>query len=174
MTDSQIGVVGEVGADGLLHDIASATWDGLSAKCTTKPGTVVLRKFHFARPLWTCYWKWNRFFYQRTTVSSRQYRSLPGSSTAHIVSRHASYSGWKNLQYWFQNNCGWRGRIVHSQGEVTFDEQNNPVRAKGTVQDITEHKKSRRKDSEPGKHSGIFKWCITESPEVLLRSGTIG
>jgi PAS domain S-box-containing protein len=32
--------------------------------------------------------------------------------------------------------------IVHSQGEVTFDEENIPVRMRGTVQDITEHKKA--------------------------------
>lgn len=36
-------------------------------------------------------------------------------------------------------------RIVHSQGEVIFDEQNKPVRAKGTVQDITEQKKAEEK-----------------------------
>ncbi|HIH93485.1 TPA: PAS domain S-box protein, partial [Methanosarcina acetivorans] len=36
-------------------------------------------------------------------------------------------------------------RIVHSQGEVTFDERNKPVRAKGTVQDITEYKKAEEK-----------------------------
>jgi PAS domain S-box-containing protein len=33
-------------------------------------------------------------------------------------------------------------RIVHEQGEVTFDENNNPVYMKGTVQDITERKKA--------------------------------
>ena len=32
-------------------------------------------------------------------------------------------------------------RTVHSHAEVIFDEQNNPVRVKGIVQDITEHKK---------------------------------
>ncbi len=32
--------------------------------------------------------------------------------------------------------------IVHEQGEVTFDENNTPVRMKGTVQDITERKKA--------------------------------
>ncbi|HIH95608.1 TPA: PAS domain S-box protein [Methanosarcina acetivorans] len=33
-------------------------------------------------------------------------------------------------------------RIVHSEREVLFDEKNNPVRIKGTVQDITESKKA--------------------------------
>ena len=33
-------------------------------------------------------------------------------------------------------------RIVHSQGEVIFDEKNIPIRMKGTVQDITERKKA--------------------------------
>jgi PAS domain S-box-containing protein len=33
-------------------------------------------------------------------------------------------------------------RIVHEQGEVTFDENNIPVRMKGTVQNITERKKA--------------------------------
>ena len=33
-------------------------------------------------------------------------------------------------------------RIVHSQGEVIFDEKNTPIRMKGTVQDITERKKA--------------------------------
>ncbi len=33
-------------------------------------------------------------------------------------------------------------RIVHEQGEVIFDEDNNPVLMKGTVQDITERKKA--------------------------------
>jgi len=32
-------------------------------------------------------------------------------------------------------------RIVHEQGEVTFDENNAPVRMRGTVQDITERKR---------------------------------
>jgi PAS domain S-box-containing protein len=33
-------------------------------------------------------------------------------------------------------------RIVHSEREVIFDEKNNPIRMRGTVQDITEHKKA--------------------------------
>ena len=36
-------------------------------------------------------------------------------------------------------------RIVHEQGEVTFDEKNNPVQMRGTVQDITELKKAEEK-----------------------------
>jgi len=36
-------------------------------------------------------------------------------------------------------------RIVHEQGEVIFDEKNIPVRMMGTVQDITELKKSEEK-----------------------------
>ena len=33
-------------------------------------------------------------------------------------------------------------RIVHIQGEVIFDEKSTPIRMRGTLQDITEHKKS--------------------------------
>ena len=33
-------------------------------------------------------------------------------------------------------------RIVHAKGEVVFDEQHNPVRIRGTTQDITEHKQT--------------------------------
>jgi PAS domain S-box-containing protein len=33
-------------------------------------------------------------------------------------------------------------RIIHVQGEATFDEKSTPVRIKGTVQDITERKKA--------------------------------
>ncbi len=33
-------------------------------------------------------------------------------------------------------------RIVHAHGEVIFDEENIPVRMRGTVQDITERKKA--------------------------------
>ncbi|HWQ48968.1 MAG TPA: MEDS domain-containing protein [Methanosarcina sp.] len=33
-------------------------------------------------------------------------------------------------------------RIVHAKSEVVFDEKNNPVRVRGTTQDITEHKKA--------------------------------
>jgi PAS domain S-box-containing protein len=33
-------------------------------------------------------------------------------------------------------------RIVHSKAEVVVDEKNNPVRIRGTTQDITEHKKA--------------------------------
>ncbi|MGB9938958.1 PAS domain S-box protein [Methanosarcina sp.] len=36
-------------------------------------------------------------------------------------------------------------RIVHSEREVIFDERNNPVRMRGTVQDITEREKSEEK-----------------------------
>ncbi len=41
-------------------------------------------------------------------------------------------------------------RIVHEQGEVTFDENDTPVRMRGTVQDITERKKAEEmlKESE--------------------------
>ena len=41
-------------------------------------------------------------------------------------------------------------RIVHEQGEVTFDENNNPVRMKGTAQDITERKKAEEALRESG------------------------
>ncbi len=50
-------------------------------------------------------------------------------------------------------------RIVHAQGEVIFDEKNIPVRMKGTVQDITERKKSEEKIQELSKYSGIIKRC---------------
>ena len=33
-------------------------------------------------------------------------------------------------------------RIVHAKAEVVFDEKNNPVRIRGTTQDITEHRKA--------------------------------
>ena len=36
-------------------------------------------------------------------------------------------------------------RIVHAKGEGVFDENNNPVRTIGTVQDITERKKAEEK-----------------------------
>ena len=36
-------------------------------------------------------------------------------------------------------------RIVHAKGEVVFDEKNNPVRIRGTTQDITEHRKAAEK-----------------------------
>lgn len=35
-------------------------------------------------------------------------------------------------------------RTVHSQPEIVFDEKNNPVRVKGTVQNITERKKAEK------------------------------
>ena len=37
---------------------------------------------------------------------------------------------------------GGEERTVHAQTEVIFDEINNPVRMRGTVQDITERKKA--------------------------------
>ena len=36
-------------------------------------------------------------------------------------------------------------RIVHAKGEIVFDDNNNPVRVRGTTQDITEYKKSQEK-----------------------------
>lgn len=33
-------------------------------------------------------------------------------------------------------------RVVHAQGEVIFNEENNPIKMRGTVQDITERKKA--------------------------------
>ena len=35
-------------------------------------------------------------------------------------------------------------RVVHEQGEVIFDNKNNPVRMRGTVQDITERRKTEK------------------------------
>ena len=48
-------------------------------------------------------------------------------------------------------------RIVHSEREVIFDERNNPVRMRGTVQDITERKKSEEKIQNLGEYCGIIK-----------------
>jgi PAS domain S-box-containing protein len=36
-------------------------------------------------------------------------------------------------------------RIVHSKREAIFDKMNKPIQAKGTIQDVTEHKKSEEK-----------------------------
>ena len=36
-------------------------------------------------------------------------------------------------------------RIVHAQGEVVFDEKKSPIRLRGTIQDITDHKKAEEK-----------------------------
>ena len=36
-------------------------------------------------------------------------------------------------------------RIVHSEREIIFDERSNPVRMKGTIQDVTERKKAEEK-----------------------------
>ncbi|RXA20575.1 PAS domain S-box protein [Methanosarcina sp. MSH10X1] len=36
-------------------------------------------------------------------------------------------------------------RIVYAKSEVVFDEKNNPVRVRGTTQDITEHRKAEEK-----------------------------
>ncbi len=43
-------------------------------------------------------------------------------------------------------------RIVHEQGEVTFDETSKPIRMIGTVHDITEHKRAQEAE-EAVKHS---------------------
>ena len=48
-------------------------------------------------------------------------------------------------------------RIVHSEREVIFDERNNPFRMRGTVQDITEHKKSEEKIQNLSEYCGIIK-----------------
>lgn len=47
VTGSQIGFIDEVDADGLLCDIAISDMDGLSAKCTTGPNTVVLQEISY-------------------------------------------------------------------------------------------------------------------------------
>ncbi len=36
-------------------------------------------------------------------------------------------------------------RIVHAQGDVVFDEKKSPIRLRGTIQDITDHKKAEEK-----------------------------
>ena len=36
-------------------------------------------------------------------------------------------------------------RIVRAQGEVVFDEKKSPIRLRGTIQDITDHKKAEEK-----------------------------
>ena len=42
-------------------------------------------------------------------------------------------------------SAGGKERIVHEEGKVVFYEKNIPVRMKGTIQDITEHKKAEEK-----------------------------
>ena len=66
-------------------------------------------------------------------------------------------------------------RIVHAQGEVIFDEKNIPVRIRGTVQDITERKKTEEKiqtlaNAVESSNDAI----VTESLEGIITSWNKG
>ncbi len=66
-------------------------------------------------------------------------------------------------------------RVVHAQGEAVFDEKNNPLRIRGTVQDITESKKAEEKikilaDAVESSDDAI----ITESLDGIVTSWNKG
>ena len=50
-------------------------------------------------------------------------------------------------------------RIVHAMGKVTFDEKRNPVRVRGTLQDITERKKAEEKIQTLANAVEVFRRC---------------
>ena len=76
-------------------------------------------------------------------------------------------------------------RIVHAKGEVVFDDNNNPVRIKGTTQDITERKmteeasresEERLRLAQQAAKIGAFEWNIqtgvnTWTPELEAMYG---
>ena len=66
-------------------------------------------------------------------------------------------------------------RIVHAMGKVTFDEKRNPVRVRGTLQDITERKKAEEKikilaNAVESSNDAI----VTESLEGIITSWNKG
>jgi len=66
-------------------------------------------------------------------------------------------------------------RTVHSQAEVIFDEANIPIRVKGVIQDITEHKKTEEKiktlaNAVESSNEAI----VTESLECIITSWNKG
>ena len=66
-------------------------------------------------------------------------------------------------------------RVVHAQGEVIFVEKNSPIRMRGTVQDITERKKTEEKiqallNAVESSNDAI----ITESLECIITSWNKG
>jgi PAS domain S-box-containing protein len=66
-------------------------------------------------------------------------------------------------------------RVIHSQGEVVFDEKNVPIRMRGTIQDITENKKTEEKiqilaDAVESSDDAI----ITESFDGIITSWNKG
>jgi formate hydrogenlyase transcriptional activator len=59
-------------------------------------------------------------------------------------------------------------RIVHENGEVTFDQDNKPVRMIGTVQDITDRKKMEQKLAQQLAEINVLKQKL-ESENIYLR-----
>ena len=55
-------------------------------------------------------------------------------------------------------------RIVHTEAEVVFYEENNPVRMRGTVQDITERKKV---EEELHKNQELLRGIIDNTPALI-------
>jgi PAS domain S-box-containing protein len=65
-------------------------------------------------------------------------------------------------------------RVVHEQGEVTFDENNSPIRMTGTVQDITLRKKAEEKiETMANAVESSNDAIITESLDGIITSASI-
>ena len=97
VTGSEFGFINEMGADGLLHDVAKSEL-GMGTVPYVRQNRASSSPSEFCCPrlVWQCHYQREKLLYQRSTVTPRQYRLAGRPSASHVISWRAPCPGREN------------------------------------------------------------------------------